>query len=82
MQKSFAYALMFAATLGLTACDKASENKAEDAQESAQDARESMNDAAEHSNKAAQESAEAAQKRAEENREEGIAPTTPPANNP
>lgn len=81
MQKTLVYTLMLAATLGLAACDKASENKAEDARESAQDARESMNDAVKESNEAVQESAEAARERAKENLEE--APTTPPpASNP
>ena len=45
MQKSVAYAFMLAATLGLAACDKPSENKAQDAQESRTEAQESMNDA-------------------------------------
>src|SRR3989338_1392748 len=83
MQKSLVYTLILAATLGLAACDKASENKAEDARESAQDAQESMNDAVNESNQAAQESAEAARERAKENLEEApAAPATPPASNP
>ena len=52
MQKSVAYAFMLAATLGLAACDKPSENKAQDAQESRTEAQESMNDAAKESNEA------------------------------
>jgi hypothetical protein len=74
MHKPLTYALLLAATLGLAACDKASENKAEDAQESAQDAQESMQDSVEESNDAAQE-------RAEENmddRESPVVPITPP----
>jgi len=74
MHKPLTYALLLAATLGLAACDKASENKAEDAQESAQDAQESMQDSIE-------ESTDAAEARARENaddRQAPIAPTTPP----
>lgn len=63
MQKTLAYAFMLAATLGLAACDKPSENAAEDAREAQSEAQESMNEAAEHGR-------EAAQERAEENREE------------
>jgi uncharacterized lipoprotein NlpE involved in copper resistance len=75
MQKSLAYALMLAATLGLAACDKPSEDKAEEAREAQSEAQESMNDAAEHSNDAARAAEEAAQERAEENNE--AAPTQP-----
>ena len=65
MQKTLAYAVMLAATLGLAACDKPSENAAQDAREAQSEARESMNEAAEERN-------EAAQERAEENREETL----------
>lgn len=88
MQKSIAYSLLLAATLGLAACDKPSENKAEDARESAQDAQESMNDARESMNDAARESNEAAQERMKENSENNVtAPaypdgTTPPPTQP
>jgi uncharacterized lipoprotein NlpE involved in copper resistance len=75
MQKSLAYALMLAATLGLAACDKPSEDKAEEAREAQSEAQESLNDAAEHSNDAARAAGEAAQERAEENNE--AAPTQP-----
>jgi hypothetical protein len=79
MNKTLACSLMLAVTLGLAACDKSADEKAEDAQESAQDARESMNDARESANDAARESNEAAQKRLEENRDypSGTAPVTP-----
>ncbi|MET1077298.1 MAG: hypothetical protein ABWY06_04675 [Pseudomonas sp.] len=85
MQKCLAYALILTAGLGLAACDKASENKAEDARESAKEARESMNDAVDKSNQAAKENAEAAQERAKENAEQGqapVAPTTPAPTTP
>jgi len=70
MQKTVAYAFMLAATLGLAACDKPSEDTREDAREAQAEARESMKDAAKHSNEAANLEAEAARERAEENREE------------
>jgi len=69
MQKTIAYAFMLAATLGLAACDKPSEDAAEDAREAQSEAQESMNDAAEQSNEAIDKEAEAAQERAEENRD-------------
>ncbi|MBB2496275.1 hypothetical protein [Aquipseudomonas ullengensis] len=79
MQKSLAYALMLAATLGLAACDKPSEDKAEEAREAQSEAQDSMNEAAEHSNEATQKAGEAAEERAKENAEEvPTAPVTPP----
>lgn len=86
MRKSFAYALMLAASLGLAACDKKSENiqqdankKAEQSQESMQKAQEKVNDAAKESQDAAQKNAEAAQQRANEGTP---APATTPATAP
>ena len=82
MRKPIAFAVMLAAALGLAACDKASENKAQDAQEHAEqaqkkmdDAQDKMNDAAKENAEAAKDSAEAEQKRAEENNQ--AAPVTP-----
>jgi Flp pilus assembly protein TadB len=66
MQKPFAYALLLAAALGLAACDKPSEDKAQDAQQSEQKAQEHMNEAAKESNQAAEERADAAQEHAKE----------------
>ena len=64
MHKPLAYAFMLAATLGLAACDKPSEDKAEEAREAQSEARESLKDAAEHSNDAARAADEAVQERA------------------
>lgn len=58
MQKTFAYALMLAATLGLAACDNASD-KAKDAQDHKENAQEQMNKAQDHANDAAKENAKA-----------------------
>jgi hypothetical protein len=75
MQKTLAYAVMLAATLGLAACDKPSENTAEEAREAQSEAQESANEAAELRN-------EAAQERAEENREEAIDQMPPSESEP
>ncbi|OUM22421.1 hypothetical protein B8W70_26875 [Pseudomonas sp. 1239] len=75
MRKPIAFAVMLAAALGLAACDKASENKAQDAQEHAEQAQKKMDDAQDKMNDAAKDSAEAEQKRAEENNQ--AAPVTP-----
>ncbi|WP_040260811.1 MULTISPECIES: hypothetical protein [Pseudomonas] len=64
MQKTFAYALMLAATLGLAACDNASD-KAKDAQEHKENAQQQMEKAQEHANDAAKENAKANQDAAE-----------------
>jgi len=45
MRKTFAFALMLAATLGLAACDKKSEDKAQDAQKHAENAQQKMDEA-------------------------------------
>lgn len=60
MRKTFAYTLMLAATLGLAACDKASENKAPDAPKPAEQAQDKMNDAAKGNVDAAKSAAEEA----------------------
>ncbi|WP_275544930.1 MULTISPECIES: hypothetical protein [unclassified Pseudomonas] len=75
MQKTFAYAVMLAATLGLAACDKPSEDAAEDAREARSEAQESMNEAAEHER-------EAVEERTEENREEALEQMPPPDSEP
>ena len=86
MRKPFAFALMLAAAMGLAACDKASEDKAQDAQEHREEAQEKMGDAQDKMNEAAKENAEAAkdqaeaqQKAAEEAAPSTPAPTTAPA---
>lgn len=82
MPRVLTYALMLTAALGLAACDKPSEDAAEDAREARSEAQDSMNDAAEQQRQAAQKEAEAAQQRAEENREATPAPISPPPANP
>ncbi len=77
MKKSLSYALMLAATLGLAACDKASENKQQDAQEHANDAQKLRNDAAKEQSEAVKDANEANQKRAEEAADHNQTP--PPA---
>jgi len=74
MRNTLAYALMLAASLGLAACDKKSEDKAQDAQQHAEQAQQKMDDAQDKMNDAAKENAEAAksndeatQERAKEN---------------
>ena len=85
MRKPFAFALMLAAAMGLAACDKASENKAQDAQEHRENAQEKMNDAQDKVNDAAEENAEAAKDQAEANRkatQEASPNTTAPVTAP
>ena len=60
MRKPFAFALMLAAAMGLAACDKASEDKAQDAQQHAEQAQEKMGEAQDKMNEAAKENAEVA----------------------
>jgi hypothetical protein len=67
MRKTFAIALMLAASLGLAACDKKSEDKAQDANQHAEQAQEKMNEAQDKVNEAAKENAEAAKDQAESN---------------
>ena len=51
MKKPFAIALLFTAAFGLAACDKPSENKAQDAAKTEQKAQENLNKAAEQSDR-------------------------------
>jgi hypothetical protein len=79
MRKPFAFALMLAAAMGLAACDKASEDKAQDAQQHAEQAQEKMGEAQDKMNEAAKENAEAAKDQAEAQQKaaEEAAPATP-----
>ncbi|ETK19025.1 lipoprotein [Pseudomonas sp. FH4] len=65
MRKTFAVSLMLAAALGLAACDKKSEDKAQDATQHAEQAQEKMSEAQDKVNDAAKENAEAAKAQAE-----------------
>ncbi len=67
MRNTFAVALMLAATLGLAACDKKSEDKAQDANQHAEQAQQKMSEAQDKVNDAAKENAEAAKAQAESN---------------
>jgi hypothetical protein len=67
MRKTFAVALMLTASLGLAACDKKSEDKAQDANQHAEQAQQDMNKAQDKVNDAAKENAEAAKAQAESN---------------
>ncbi|MBV6752144.1 hypothetical protein KV580_17645 [Pseudomonas chlororaphis] len=67
MRKTLAIALMLTASLGLAACDKKSEDKAQDANQHSQDAQKSMSEAQDKVNDAAKENAEAAKAQAESN---------------
>jgi FKBP-type peptidyl-prolyl cis-trans isomerase len=84
MRKPFAFALMLAAAMGLAACDKASEDKAQDAQEHREQAQEKMSDAQDKMNDAAKENAEAAkdQAEAEQKAAQEAAPATPAPTEP
>ena len=53
MRKTLAIALMLTASLGLAACDKKSEDKAQDATKHAEQAQQDMNKAQAESNEAA-----------------------------
>jgi methyl-accepting chemotaxis protein len=82
MRKTLAIALMLTASLGLAACDKKSEDKAQDANQHAEQAQEKMNEAQDKVNDAAKENAEAAKDQAESNKaaaQEGTAPVAPAA---
>lgn len=78
MKKPFAIALLFTAAFGLAACDKPSENKAQDAAKTEQKAQENLNKAAEQSNKAAEQRNEAANEAAKE-QSKGEATSVSPA---
>lgn len=68
MRKTLAIALMLAASLGLAACDKKSEDKAQDANQHSQEAQQKMGEAQDKVNEAAKENTEAAQDQAESNK--------------
>jgi len=81
MRKTLAIALMLTASLGLAACDKKSEDKAQDANQHAEQAQQKMNEAQDKVNDAAKENAEAAKDQAESNKAaaQESAPATPVA---
>jgi hypothetical protein len=83
MRKTLAIALMLTATLGLAACDKKSEDKAQDANQHAEQAQQDMNKAQDKVNDAAKENAEAAKDQAEANKAatQEQAPATAPKTN-
>ena len=68
MRNTFAVALMLAASLGLAACDKKSEDKAQDAAAHSEQAQKDMAKAQDKVNDAARENAEAAKAQAESNK--------------
>jgi hypothetical protein len=68
MRKTLAIALMLTATLGLAACDKKSEDKAQDAAKHTEEAQQKMNEAQNKVNEAAKENAEAAKDQADSNK--------------
>jgi hypothetical protein len=91
MRKSLALTLMLTAALGLAACDKKSEDKAQDAQGHAEQAQEKMdeaqskmNDAAKENNEAAKDSNESTQAHINEQNEamKKKAPETNPVDAP
>ena len=65
MRKTLAIALMLTASLGLAACDKKSEDKAQEAEKHAEQAQQDMSKAQDKVNDAAKENAEAAKAQAE-----------------
>ncbi|WP_223487698.1 hypothetical protein [Pseudomonas sp. A-RE-19] len=67
MRKTLAIALMLTASLGLAACGKKPEDKAQDANQHAEQAQEKMSEAQDKVNDAAKENAEAAKAQAESN---------------
>jgi hypothetical protein len=67
MRKTLAIALMLTASLGLAACGKKSEDKAQDANQHAEQAQQDMSKAQDKVNDAAKENAEAAKAQAESN---------------
>ncbi|MDI2594637.1 hypothetical protein NYP20_08485 [Pseudomonas sp. N3-W] len=83
MRKTLAIALMLTASLGLAACDKKSEDKAQDANQHAEQAQQKMNEAQDKVNDAAKENAEAAKDQAESNdaAAKEAAPADAPAKN-
>jgi hypothetical protein len=83
MRKTLTIALMLAASLGLAACDKKSEDKAQDAAQHSEQAQQDMNKAQDKVNDAAKENAEAAKAQAESNEAatQEQAPATAPKTN-
>ncbi|CRM37962.1 hypothetical protein IFT48_29190 [Pseudomonas fluorescens] len=83
MRKTLAISMMLAAALGLAACDKKSEDKAQDAQSHAEQAQKDMAKAQDKVNDAAKENADAAKAQADANaekaKEDGTATPTAPA---
>ena len=67
MRKTLAISMMLAAALGLAACDKKSEDKAQDAAAHAEQAQQDMAKAQDKVNDAAKENADAAKAQAEAN---------------
>ncbi|CRM11023.1 hypothetical protein IFR08_21725 [Pseudomonas fluorescens] len=67
MRKTLAISMMLAAALGLAACDKKSEDKAQDAAAHSEQAQQDMAKAQDKVNDAAKENAEAAKAQAESN---------------
>lgn len=67
MRKTLAISMMLAAALGLAACDKKSEDKAQDAQSHSEQAQKDMAKAQDKVNDAAKENADAAKAQAESN---------------
>ena len=79
MRKTLAISMMLAAALGLAACDKKSEDKAQDAQSHSEQAQKDMAKAQDKVNDAAKENADAAKAQAESNEAAAkeAAPATP-----
>src|SRR5450830_1156858 len=83
MRKTLAISMMLAAALGLAACDKKSEDKAQDAQAHSEQAQKDMAKAQDKVNDAAKENADAAKAQADANaekaKEDGTATPVAPA---
>ena len=79
MRKTLAISMMLAAALGLAACDKKSEDKAQDAAAHSEQAQQDMAKAQDKVNDAAKENAEAAKAQAESHAAaaKDAAPATP-----
>ena len=79
MRKTLAISMMLAAALGLAACDKKSENKAQDAAADSEQAQKDMAAAQDKVNEAAKENGDAAKAQAESNKAaaQEAAPATP-----
>ena len=79
LRKTLAISMMLAAALGLAACDKKSENKAQDAAAHSEQAQKDMAAAQDKVNEAAKENGDAAKAQAESNKAaaQEAAPATP-----